>query len=113
MNKNDIVRLTIEDMSLEGAGIGHTDGVTIFVKDAVVGDVCDVIITKVKKTYCFVAWKEVVEASPFRVQPACPNAKQCGGCQIQNMTYEKQLAFKQNKVRNNIVRLGGFDESLE
>ena len=111
MNKNDIVRLTIEDMSLEGAGIGHTDGVTIFVKDAVVGDVCDVIITKVKKTYCFAALKEVVEASPYRVQPACPNAKQCGGCQIMQVSYDKQLEIKDNIVANNLVKIGGYDRA--
>ena len=111
MNKNDIVRLTIEDMSLEGAGIGHTDGVTIFVKDAVVGDVCDVIITKVKKTYCFGALKEVVTAGPFRVTPACAIAKQCGGCQIMQVSYDKQLELKDNIVANNLVKIGGYDRA--
>ena len=111
MNKNDIVRLTIEDMSLEGAGIGHTDGVTIFVKDAVVGDVCDVIITKVKKTYCFGALKEVVTAGPFRVTPACAIAKQCGGCQIMQVSYDKQLELKDSIVANNLVKIGGYDRA--
>ena len=109
MIKNDIVRLTIEDMSLEGAGIGHTDGVTIFVKDAVVGDVVDAIITKVKKTYCFAALKEVVESSPYRVEPACPIAKTCGGCQIMQVDYVKQLEIKESIVANNLMKIGGFD----
>ncbi len=112
MNKNDIVRLTIEDMSLEGAGIGHTDGVTIFVKDAVVGDECDVIITKVKKTYCFATVKEVVKSSPYRVEPACPNARQCGGCQIMQIDYSKQLELKDNIVANNLVKIGGYDRAF-
>ncbi len=112
MNKNDIVRLTIEDMSLEGAGIGHTDGVTIFVKDAVVGDLCDVIITKVKKTYCFAALKEVVEPSEFRVQPECEIARTCGGCQIMQVSYEKQLEIKENIVANNLVKIGGYDREF-
>ncbi len=112
MNKNDIVRLTIEDMSLEGAGIGHTDGVTIFVKDAVVGDVCDVIITKVKKTYCFAALKEVVEPSTFRVDPECAIARTCGGCQIMQIDYVKQLEIKENVVANNLVKIGGYDRNF-
>ncbi|MCR5196626.1 MAG: 23S rRNA (uracil(1939)-C(5))-methyltransferase RlmD [Pseudobutyrivibrio sp.] len=112
MNKNDIVRLTIEDMSLEGAGIGHTDGVTIFVKDAVVGDVCDVIITKVKKTYCFAALKEVIEPSVYRVEPACAKARQCGGCQIMQIDYNKQLEIKENIVANNLVKIGGYDRAF-
>ena len=112
MNKNDIVRLTIEDMSLEGAGIGHTDGVTIFVKDAVVGDVVDAIITKVKKTYCFATVKEVVESSEFRVEPACPNARTCGGCQIMQVDYGKQLQLKEGIVANNLVKIGGYDRAF-
>lgn len=112
MNKNDIVRLTIEDMSLEGAGIGHTEGVTIFVKDAVVGDVVDAIITKVKKTYCFAALKEVVEPSQYRVDPACPNAKVCGGCQIMQVDYKKQLEIKDNIVTNNLVKIGGYSRDF-
>ena len=109
MNKNDIVRLTIEDMSLDGAGIGHTDGVTIFVKDAVVGDVVDAIITKVKKTYCFAALKEVIEPSEYRVEPLCEVAKACGGCQIMQVDYAKQLQIKDNIVANNLVKIGGYD----
>ncbi|MBR1622391.1 MAG: 23S rRNA (uracil(1939)-C(5))-methyltransferase RlmD, partial [Pseudobutyrivibrio sp.] len=112
MNKNDIVRLTIEDMSLEGAGIGHTDGVTIFVKDAVVGDVVDAIITKVKKTYCYAALKEVVEPSVYRIEPPCPIAKTCGGCQIMQVSYEKQLEIKDNIVANNLVKIGGYDRDF-
>ena len=112
MNKNDIVRLTIEDMSLEGAGIGHTEGVTIFVKDAVVGDVVDAIITKVKKTYCFAALKEVVEPSQYRVDVACPNAKVCGGCQIMQVDYKKQLEIKDNIVTNNLVKIGGYSRDF-
>ena len=112
MNKNDIVRLTIEDMSLEGAGIGHTDGVTIFVKDAVIGDVVDAVITKVKKSYCFAALKEVITSSKYRVEPECGLAKVCGGCQIMQVDYAKQLDIKENIVENNLVKIGGFDRDF-
>ena len=109
MNKNDIVRLTIEDMSLEGAGIGHTEGVAIFVKDAVVGDEVEAIITKAKKNYCFAAVKTVIKPSEYRVAPPCPIARQCGGCQIMQVDYGKQLEIKQGIVENNLVKIGGFD----
>ena len=112
MNKNDVVTLKIEDMSLEGAGIGHTDGVTVFVKDAVVGDVVAAVITKVKKTFCFAAVKEIIEASPFRVTPPCPNARICGGCQIMQVSYDKQLEIKDNVVKSNLVKIGGFDRAF-
>ncbi len=112
MNKNDIVRITIEDMSLEGAGIGHTDGVTIFVKDAVVGDVVDAIITKVKKTYCFAALKQVVTPSEHRIEPPCAIARICGGCQIMQIDYAKQLEIKENIVANNLVKIGGYDREF-
>ena len=109
MNKNDVVRITIEDMSHEGAGIGHADGMTVFVKDAVKGDEADVIITKVKKNYCFATVKEVIEPSSDRITPACPVYRQCGGCQIMQLSYKSQLELKTNMVKNNLVRLGGFD----
>ena len=64
---------------------------------------------KAKKNYAYAHLEEVIAPSPYRQKALCPIARQCGGCQLQNMTYARQLEFKQNKVRNNIVRLGGFD----
>ncbi len=110
--KNDIVRLKITDMQAEGMGVGKVDGYALFVKDAVVGDVIDARIVKVKKTYGYGRVERIINPSPVRVTPRCPIAKQCGGCQLQAMSYEAQLDFKQNKVRNALVRIGGFDPSF-
>lgn len=106
--KNDVVRITIEDIGNDGEGIGKADGYTLFVKDAVIGDVIEARITKCKKNYGYARVEKVVEPSPFRVEPRCPFHRQCGGCQIQAMAYEKQLAYKQNKVKNHLQRIGGF-----
>ena len=106
--KNDIVRLTIEDIGNDGEGIGKADGYTLFVKDAVIGDIIEARITKCKKNYGYARVEKVVTPSPFRVEPQCPFHRQCGGCQIQAMSYERQLAYKQNKVRNHLQRIGGF-----
>ncbi len=110
--KGDLLTVEITDIGTDGEGIGKIDGYTLFIKDAVIGDTVSVKIMKAKKNYAYAHLEKVIEPSEFRTEPKCPIARQCGGCQIQNMTYEKQLAFKQNKVRNNIVRLGGFDESF-
>ena len=118
LTKNQIVELTIEDIGSEGEGIGflqengqHAErGMAIFVKDTVPGDVAKIRIVKAKKNYAYGGLEEIVKPSPDRVVPPCPVARQCGGCQIQAMDYARQLAFKERKVINNLVRIGGFDE---
>ncbi len=116
--KNDIVTVTIEDIGNDGEGIGKTDGYTLFVKDAIIGDVVEARITKCKKNYGYARVEKVVTPSSFRVEPKCSFHRQCGGCQIQAMSYARQLIYKQDKIRNNLVRIGGFatekiDEVME
>ncbi len=112
-NKNDIVRnIEITDMSTEGMGIGRVDGYALFVKDAVTGDTVDVRIVKVKKNYGYARVERIVTPSPARITPLCGYARQCGGCQLQAMSYEEQLRFKQEKVRNSLIRIGGFEEGF-
>lgn len=107
MVKNDIVQLTVTDMSDEGLGIGRAEtGMTVFVKDSLVGDALLVRITKVMKTYAFGRVEQVVTPSPDRVAPHCPVSRACGGCQIQEMAYPAQLRMKERKVRNNLSRIG-------
>ncbi len=110
MKKNDIFDLEITDMGVDGEGIGHYDGMTFFVKDALIGDVIRARATKLKKNYGYARVEEVVKPSEFRVEPKCEHHRRCGGCQIQALSYEKQLAFKQDKVRGNLIRIGGFSE---
>ena len=110
--KNDRVTVTIEDIGSEGEGIGRVEGFTLFVKDAVVGDTVEAKIVKSKKNYAYARLEKVLKASPFRVEPRCPFHRQCGGCQIQALSYEKQLEFKNRKIRNNLIRIGGFDEAV-
>lgn len=112
MQKNDVVTIRIEDMGIDGEGIGKVDGYTLFVKDAIIGDVAEVKVMKAKKNYGYARLMKILEPSPYRVEPVCPVARQCGGCQIQVMSYEQQLVFKNNKVRNNLIRLGSVPEEL-
>ena len=108
MKKNDVFKIMIEDMSEDGAGIGKLDGYIWFVKDTVIGDVVEVRAMKMKKSYGYAKLVNVLEPSACRVEPKCPVARQCGGCQLQAMSYEEQLRFKERKVYNNLVRIGGF-----
>ena len=108
IRKNDEFELTIEDMSEDGAGIGKQDGYIWFVKDAVIGDRIRARAMKMKKNYGFARLMEVLEASKDRVMPECPVARQCGGCQLQMMSYETQLHFKERNVYNNLRRIGGM-----
>lgn len=108
--KNDILEIEIIDQGITGEGIGKMDGYALFVKDTVIGDVVRVKIMKAKKNYAFAKLIEIVKASDKRVAEPCPVAKSCGGCQLQAMGYEEQLRFKENKVYNNIKRIGGIED---
>ena len=109
MKKNDEFVVTIEDMSEDGAGIGKVDGYIWFIKDTVIGDVVKAGVTKMKKTYGFARLLEVLEPSAARVEPRCPVARQCGGCQLQMMEYGEQLKYKERKIYNNLKRIGGVE----
>lgn len=110
VNKNDIVELTIEDIGADGEGIGHIEGYTLFVKDALMGDRIKAKVMKTKKSYGYAKLMEILTPSPDRVEPRCPIASKCGGCQIQHLDYKKQLEYKQNKVKNCLERIGGFTD---
>ena len=112
MQKNEVAIVTIEDIGVNGEGIGKVDGYTLFIKDAVIGDVAEVKVMKAKKNYGYARLMQVITPSEYRVEPRCNFARKCGGCQIQEMSYEQQLAFKQKKVRDNLERIGGFSPEL-
>ena len=108
--KNDIVTLEIVDCGTDGEGIGKADGFTVFVKDAVIGDTIMAKIMKAKKNYGYGRLMEILKPSPYRVEPVCLSARQCGGCQLQAVSYEEQKVFKEKKLRGHLERIGGFTE---
>lgn len=108
--KNDLATVTITDMGHDGEGIGKIDGYTLFVKDTVIGDTAEVKIMKAKKNYAYARLMRLITPSDRRTDPVCPYARQCGGCQIQELKYEEQLRFKEEKIRENLTRIGGFSE---
>jgi 23S rRNA (uracil-5-)-methyltransferase RumA len=106
--KNDQIEIKIEDIGADGEGIGKVEGYTLFVKDTVMGDLALVHVMKTGKTYGYARLVRLISPSPFRIKPRCPIAAKCGGCQLQHITYQKQLEYKENKVRNCLTRIGGF-----
>ena len=108
--KNDRIQVIIEDLSETGEGIGKTDGFTWFIKDTVIGDQVEAKAMKVKKNYGFAHLEQIIKPSESRITPLCPVAKQCGGCQLQSMSYEEELRYKERKIYGNITRIGGFKD---
>lgn len=96
------------DVSARAGSAYDSGGYALFVKDALIGDVVRARIVRPKKGYAFARLEEILTPSPDRVTPVCPVARQCGGCQLQALSYEKQLEFKNNKVKNCLIRIGGF-----
>lgn len=107
--KNECFTVTIEDMSEDGAGIGKTEGFTWFIKDTVIGDVVEAKVMKKKKNYGFARLIAVNVPSTDRTEPKCPVARACGGCQLQAMSYEAQLKFKEKKIYEHLKRIGGLE----
>ena len=112
MQKNQLVTVEIEDMGAGGEGIGKVNGCALFIKDAIIGDVVEARIMKMKKNYGYAKLLNILTPSMARQNARCPEARRCGGCQIQEMAYEEQLAFKKAKVKNSLLRLGGVPEDL-
>ncbi|MCR5719012.1 MAG: 23S rRNA (uracil(1939)-C(5))-methyltransferase RlmD [Lachnospiraceae bacterium] len=110
--KNDIIRVTVEDVTADGEGIGKVDGFALFIKDTIPGDVVTAKIIKLKKNYGYGKVEKVESPSLFRVEAKCPCHVQCGGCMLQTMDYAKQLEFKEKKIKADLVRIGGFDKDF-
>ena len=108
LKKNDIIPLTIESITNEGNGIGHADGIAVFVPMTAAGDVLQVRIVKVQKSYCYGIIEEITVPSPDRITPDCPCYKRCGGCSLRHITYEAELQAKTGWVRDAMRRIGGF-----
>ena len=108
LQKNDLITLEITDLTEEGQGVGKKDGLVFFVKDSVMGDKVEARILKVKKNYAYAKVEKLLEASPYRITPLCPVAEKCGGCQLQHLSYEKELAWKEDRIAQSLIRIAGL-----
>ena len=111
MKKNKILEnISLFTAGAKGVAIGRSEeGKTIIVSGAVPGEVVNVRVKKSKSKYIEGEVADILEYSEDRVEPKCNHFGVCGGCKWQNMSYEKQLFYKQHEVVNNIKRIGGVD----
>lgn len=106
LRKNQVVPLSITGMTAEGNGVGHFDGMAVFVPQTAIGDEIDARIVKVQKSLAYGIVAEIRVPSPDRVQPDCPVFKQCGGCVFRHISYEAECRIKQQLVTDAFQRIG-------
>ncbi len=112
MNKNDITEIEITGMTDDGSGVGHADGIAVFVPYTIVGETVRALIIKVNKTYAIGKLLDVTVPSQHRIKAECPYFYKCGGCQLMHMDYTAELAYKRQKVSDCIKRIGGIDTEV-
>ncbi|MED4392391.1 23S rRNA (uracil(1939)-C(5))-methyltransferase RlmD [Priestia aryabhattai] len=106
VEKNEYIDVAFEDLTHDGAGVAKVNGFPIFVQNALPGESGQVKVIKVKKGYAFGKLIKHHRISEQRVEAPCPVYKQCGGCQLQHVSYEGQLQFKQKQVKDVMARIG-------
>ncbi len=112
LKKNEDIELNIEDLTVEGAGVGHYEGMAVFVPRSLPGETVTARIIKVAKSYAVGRLTQLHSAAEGRVTPFCPVFEQCGGCTLQHLRYEDQLEYKRHYVRECFKRIGGIDIDL-
>ena len=108
MKKNDIIKLMITDVTMEGIGVGRFEDMVVFVSGAMIGEEIESKIIKITKRYAVGKIEKIITPSKNRVKPDCPHYKQCGGCSFRHMSYESELNIKQKYVCDALSRIGGF-----
>lgn len=109
VQKNDYIEVQFEDLTHDGAGVAKVDGYPLFVKNALPGERAKIKVIKANKGYGFGRLEEILEKSPYRVDAPCPIYKECGGCQLQHLSYEGQLLAKEKQVRDVLTRIGKLE----
>ncbi|MGG0665711.1 23S rRNA (uracil(1939)-C(5))-methyltransferase RlmD [Viridibacillus arvi] len=109
VKKNDRLTVYIEDLTHDGAGVAKIDGYPLFIQGGLPDETAEVHVLKILKNYGFAKIINITEPSPDRVVAPCPVFAQCGGCQLQHLSYEGQLKWKEKMVRNVMTRIGKID----
>ena len=113
VKKGDNIELQIAGLGSSGEGVGRYDGFTVFVHGALPEETVQAEIILVKKNYAIGKLIKIITASPDRVEPVCPVYAECGGCQLQHLSYAGQLRMKQQQVKDALTRIGHLQQSVE
>ncbi|MBC2694437.1 MAG: 23S rRNA (uracil(1939)-C(5))-methyltransferase RlmD [Desulfobacteraceae bacterium] len=106
VKKGQELKLEISELAFGGKGIAHKDGFVVFVDQTVPLDIVIARIIKKKKNFAVARVVEIVDESPFRINPPCIYSGQCGGCKWQFLRYEKQLDYKRQHVIDSLEHIG-------
>lgn len=109
LRKNDEIYLTVKGCTVQGSGVCDYNGMTVFVRGAVMGDRIIAHIIKVKRSYAVGIIKKILQRSPMRTKEVCPIAEKCGGCCFAHIKYSAELQIKAQQVADNFKRLGKLD----
>lgn len=112
LKKNQKINLKIEGMTTEGNGVGHFDGIAVFVPNTTIGDEIIAHILKVKKTYAFAKLDELIIPSPDRIDSDCEVSLRCGGCAYRHISYDAELSIKKRRVADAFTRIGHLDTPI-
>ena len=110
VTKNQILNVSVNDVTATGDGVAKYDGYPLFIKGGVTGDELEVTVTKTNKSYGFAKINTILVPSPYRAEPICPVYTRCGGCDYMHIDYSCQKELKASTVKNNLIRLGGIDD---
>ena len=109
MKKNEIIELEITDITHEGSGIGHHNGIAVFVPLTAVGDKIRAHILTEKKNYAFAKAEEIIIPSKHRIKTDCGVFSRCGGCVFRHINYQSECELKQNRAMQTMKRIGKVD----
>ncbi|MEG0895497.1 MAG: TRAM domain-containing protein, partial [Oscillospiraceae bacterium] len=109
MKKNDVFTAEITDMTLEGSGVTHIDGIAVFVPNTAIGDVVEIKIVKALKSYSYGIVMNIIKPSVYRINSNCKISDKCGGCTYRHISYEAELALKKNIVEQTFARIGNIN----
>ena len=113
LKNNDIIEVEITDLTKDAMGVGHYDGLAVFVANAVPGDIVNAKITKVKPTLAYAQISSFNRKSSERQTPPCPAFDSCGGCQLMHMKYEAQINLKKKFIFDALTRIGNVPENIK
>ena len=104
--------MNIDDISVDGEGIGRIEGYTMFIEGALPGEKVRVRVVKVGRNHGYGELLDIIEPSPNRVFPPCPYSARCGGCSLQHISYNSQIEFKTRRVRDALERIGKISDVM-
>ncbi|MDQ1147910.1 23S rRNA (uracil1939-C5)-methyltransferase [Bacillus sp. SORGH_AS 510] len=110
VNKNDYIDVVFEDITHDGAGVAKVDGYPIFIPNGLPGEKAKIKVIKTGKGYGIGRLMELYEKSPYRVDIPSEEKHKYGGCQLEHISYEGQLEYKENQVKQVLTRIGKLED---